>query len=443
MDKVSPASRNDLDKLKTRIQFLEKENQWYFSALELVASMGEMHREVPRFTNPNEVFDMAERYLKKMIPFKSLGFFLVKENDHNFFLAHGSPDEELGGLRVEMDYQIEKGTFAWALKQNRALVVDSELFREKLFLHVLGTKTRVKGMVMGRLKNNIRQIPSEVSALVSIILHNTANALENGHLYRLLTDQNKNLEKTVEKRTQELESITVELKKNIQELKDFAFIASHDLQEPLRKVISFGERLKTKYDNMLDPKAKEYIKVMSKATGHMQHMINGLLQLSRITTQSRDLATLPMEDVVNEALSDLEGRIVRSRSQIMVGELPSLRVDRIQIRQLFTQLIANAIKFKRENVQPEISISSHPLGNGRWEIWVSDNGVGFQPKYAERIFKPFERLYGRSEGEGTGMGLAICRKVVERHGGTLTAQSKPNLGATFIITLSEQGPDPE
>lgn len=439
MEKTLTKKSTDPRELKTRINYLERENQWFSSAMEMIASMGDIHRDIPRSTDPVFIFSMARRYLNQLLSLKSLAFFLIHEKDNSFYLASGESDEENGRFQVELDYQVENGTFAWALKQNRPLLVDSELFKGKLFLHVLGTRSRIKGMVMGCLNRKIAKIPPDMGHLISIVLHNTANALENGGLYKLLSEQNKNLEETVKARTLELENKAFELKCNIQELKDFTFIASHDLQEPLRKVICFGERLRTNYEDLLDDRAKEYIAVMEKSSLRMQKLIDGLLQLSKVTTKGTDFEPTNLESVIKEVLMDLESKISKSHAQIIMGDLPTVVADEVQMRQLFSYLISNAIKFHKKNVAPEISIVSHQLGNGYWEILINDNGIGVDEKYNDRIFKPFERLHGMNEREGIGMGLALCQKIVTRHGGTISVRSKPDKGATFIVTLPEKG----
>ena len=154
------------------------------------------------------------------------------------------------------------------------------------------------------------------------------------------------------------------MKRNIQELKDFIFIASHDLQEPLRKVISFGERLRVNYDDLLDDRAKDYIEVMGKASMRMKKLIDGLLQLSRVTTKGTQFQPTNLENVVSEVLEDLESTIAKARAQIIVGELPTVIADETQMRQLFTCLTHNTVKFNKPGVVPEISIASHDLGNG-------------------------------------------------------------------------------
>ncbi len=438
MDKSSIWSENDINKLRTRVEFLEKENRWYYSVLDLAASMGDLHRDVPKSIDLNHLLDRTRCYLDRINNFKSMAFFLVHGSDHTFTLAQANPLEDGGRLQLELDHQIENGNFAWALKQNRAALVDGEVFREKIVLHPLATRFKVKGMMIGQLSKPLRYVPSDWSALVSIILHNTANAMEIVELYQLLSNQNKNLENEVQSRTSDLEHMTVELKNNIQELKDFTFVASHDLREPLRKLVAFGNRLRANYGSRLDNRAEDYLKVMEKASVRMQRLIDSLLQLSKVTTKGVHIKPAPLEKVVGDVMADLESRIKRSRSQILLGDLPTLPVDEIQMRQLFKNLLLNAIQFHKKNTPPRISITSHHREDGFWEIWVNDEGIGFDQKQADRIFKPFERLHGRSEWDGTGMGLAICKKIVERHGGTITAESARQSGSTFIFRIPEK-----
>jgi len=206
-------------------------------------------------------------------------------------------------------------------------------------------------------------------------------------------------------------------------------------------VICFGERLRVNDEEVMDDRAKEYIAVMEKASLRMQKLIDGLLQLSRVTTKGTQFETTSLETIVGEVLTDLESKIAKSHAQIIVGDLPTVVADEIQMRQLFAYLISNAVKFRKKDVAPEISIAGHAIGDGYWEILINDNGIGIDEKYSKRIFKPFERLHGRNEREGIGMGLALCQKIVTRHGGTISVKSKPGKGATFIITLPENGPE--
>lgn len=234
-----------------------------------------------------------------------------------------------------------------------------------------------------------------------------------------------------------------ELDRSNAELQQFASIASHDLQEPLRKILAFGNRLKDKYGEALTDQGRDYLDRMQNAASRMQTLIDDLLILSRITTRARPFMTVNLAQVTQDVLSDLEVLIQQTQGHVEVGELPTIAADPLQMRQLLQNLIGNALKFHRDEEPPVVRIYSR-FGDQRqpsegladsWQIIVEDNGIGFDEMYLDRIFNVFQRLHSRSEYEGTGIGLAICRKIVERHGGSLTAESKPGQGATFTVTL--------
>jgi PAS domain S-box-containing protein len=225
------------------------------------------------------------------------------------------------------------------------------------------------------------------------------------------------------------------------ELEQFAYVASHDLQEPLRKIQAFGDRLKTKYETGLGPEGLDYLSRMQNAAARMQVLIQDLLSLSRVTSNSKPFASVDLGDVARTVVSDLEMRIQDAGGQVDIGALPVIFGDRGQMAQLIQNLIGNGIKFRKPGEKPVVKISSeiHPLANGAsgWQITVQDNGIGFDEKYRDRIFQIFQRLHGRAEYEGTGIGLAICRKIVDRHSGAITANSTPGAGAKFVILLPQ------
>ena len=232
-----------------------------------------------------------------------------------------------------------------------------------------------------------------------------------------------------------------ELSRSNRELQDFASIASHDLQEPLRKIQAFGERLKTQYAPVLAGEGADYIDRMQNAAARMQKMLNDLLAYSRVATQALPLTKVELSQVVKEVVLDLEVRIEETGGRIELGDLPKIDADLRQMRQLFQNLIGNALKFHRPNTPPRIKISAQPykvLDGCRTElvqITIEDNGIGFDEKYLERIFQPFQRLHTRLQYEGNGIGLAICSKIVERHGGSITARSTVGQGTQFIVSL--------
>jgi PAS domain S-box-containing protein len=234
---------------------------------------------------------------------------------------------------------------------------------------------------------------------------------------------------------EELHSAMRRLEQSNRELEDFAYVASHDLQEPLRKIQAFGDRLKAKHAAELAPAARDYVDRMQAAAKRMQILINDLLSFSRITTKAQPFVPVDLGVVAREVAHDLEHRTHEAGGEISIGELPSIDADPLQMRQLLQNLASNALKFHRDGVPPRVEITGE-LDNGtRARIVVADNGIGFDEKYAERIFTMFERLHGRGSYEGTGIGLAICRKIAERHGGEIAARSTPGQGSTFIVTL--------
>ncbi len=227
------------------------------------------------------------------------------------------------------------------------------------------------------------------------------------------------------------------LQQSNRELEDFAYVASHDLQEPLRKIQAFGDRLKTKYAAQLTGEGTDYIERMQSAAKRMQILINDLLTFSRVTTQGKPFVPVDLNVIAKEVVHDLEVRIHQLHGTVTLRELPSVDADALQMRQLLQNLIGNALKFHRQDVPPVVTVegSTH---NGTVELAVIDNGIGFEERYAEKVFTMFERLHGRGVYEGTGIGLAICRKIAQRHGGDIRAFSTPGAGSRFIVTLPQQ-----
>jgi signal transduction histidine kinase len=235
------------------------------------------------------------------------------------------------------------------------------------------------------------------------------------------------------------------------ELEQFVLIASHDLQEPLRKIESFGDRLKSNCVSDLSVQGQDYLERMQKATQRMRTLIQDLLTFSRVTTNSQSFLPVNLSEIVYEVIVDLEAQVQQTGGRIEVGMLPTINAEPVQMYQLFQNLISNALKFHRPNEPPVVKVDSILLqpwqkNSGQWgcelhqlgaccQITVTDNGIGFDEKYRERIFLAFQRLHSRSQYEGTGIGLAVCAKIVERHGGNITARSVLGQGSTFIVTL--------
>jgi PAS domain S-box-containing protein len=230
-----------------------------------------------------------------------------------------------------------------------------------------------------------------------------------------------------------------ELARSNAELEQFAFVASHDLQEPLRKIQAFGDRLKGKLGGTVSPDAQEYLERMQNASARMRTLINDLLTFSRVIRRTEPFVSVDLGAVTKGVLGDLEVRIEKSGAKIDIGELPVIEADPMQMHQLLLNLLSNALKFQPPGGVPIVKLRSRTFsalsGEQHCEITVEDNGIGFEEKYLEKMFAVFQRLHGRSEYEGTGVGLAVCRRITDRHHGTITAKSQLGHGARFVVTL--------
>ncbi|WP_445634337.1 histidine kinase [Nostoc sp. DSM 114161] len=267
-----------------------------------------------------------------------------------------------------------------------------------------------------------------------------------------LQQMNDELEIKVQERTAELQKLNEDLKRSNQELEQFAYVASHDLQEPLRSVTSYTQLLEREYQDCLNDSAKEYLIYIVDGAKRMQQLIQDLLAYSRVGTRGQEFVLVDCNVALSLALSNLHVAIAESKAIITHDNLPKLLADKTQIVQLFQNLVSNAIKFCRKE-PPQIHIgalrrdgepqgefltpnSPLPIPHFQWLIWVQDNGIGIKSQYLERIFEVFRRLHTRREFPGTGIGLAICKKIVERHGGCIWAESVPGVGTVFYFTIN-------
>jgi len=246
---------------------------------------------------------------------------------------------------------------------------------------------------------------------------------------------NVDLERKVAERTTELAERAKDLERSNMELQQFAYVASHDLQEPLRTIASFTQLLAKRYGDKLDDKAREFIGFAVDGSKRMQTLINDLLSFSRVGTQGKALAPVRCDAILDTVLRSLKRAVEESGAVITRDRLPVVLADEMQLGQLLQNLVGNSIKFRGDKA-PRIHVGAERNGEG-WKIWVRDNGIGISPEHNERIFVIFQRLHTKTQYAGTGIGLAVCKKIAERHGGRIWIEPTPGGGSTFYFTMAD------
>lgn len=294
--------------------------------------------------------------------------------------------------------------------KRKGLIIPFGLFIGLLIIHI----TRHADFIEAYLFNDLSR--GTILILVSLVI-------------ALLSEQ-------ISKRELELNNIIEDLKRSNEDLQQFAYVASHDLQEPLRAIISFSQLLEEKYYNKLDANGKEFISFITEGAKNMNILIKDLLAYSRITTHAQAPRLHNLEDILKDALYNLQEAIKESDAEITYDEMPTLKVDRTQFLQLFQNFISNAIKFRR-NIPPKIHIGVRE-GNVAWLFSIKDNGIGIESKYFDRLYNIFYRLHTKEEYPGTGIGLPICKKIIQRYGGKIWVESEVGKGTTFYFTIPKK-----
>jgi signal transduction histidine kinase len=324
----------------------------------------------------------------------------------------------------------------YQLKRNHNLLLAVVVFFAALLAAFLAKSinTPIQTLQNGAARIQNGDFDHEISLNSKDELGNLADSINT--MARSLIIANTNLDAKVKERTLELESLNKHLKQSNEDLKQFAYVASHDLQEPLRMVASYTHLLADRYEDQLDEKAKKYIYYAVDGAKRMQALIQDLLSFSRVNTHGSDFEEFDANNIVTEVINRLELKISDTRAKIQVNDLPVIKADPSQISQVFQNLISNAIKFRdmQDTKSPDIVISAKKEETC-WCFSVKDNGIGVEAQYKDKIFIIFQRLHTRKDYPGTGIGLAVCKRVVQRHGGKIWFDSEPGKGSVFYFTI--------
>lgn len=355
-------------------------------------------------------------------------------------------NDKVGEMKAVIDIRTEKGLSESAQRIGQGYGVELMSQISELLKSMSGEEERLLGRRKEATAASVRLATASfvfstalgVALLAGLAAMLTRFALVQARRREAETAHAETLRQEIAERDRARESesrLLEELQRSNRELQDFAFVASHDLQEPLRKIIAFGDRVKRRESATMTPEGADYLQRSINAADRMQGLINSLLDFSRVTSQAKPFAPTDLNRVLRDVIEDLQARIERTGGRVSVGPMPTLDADIIQMRQLFQNLVGNALKFAKPDVPPVVEVDADALPGGQWRLRVRDNGIGFDPKYADKIFTIFQRLHGRGEYEGNGIGLAIVRKIVERHGGNISATSQAGEGATFEVVL--------
>jgi len=405
-------------------QYLQPYREALAKTDELLGSLSEATTELPmqviRFKKIYDLIQKKIEYMKKTVS-------LVDTGERQQAVNRTRTDVGIGLMRelTSLISDMEADELMLLYKSRHEAQQDREFILQSLFA------TNILGLVL--------------SLIIFFAIYRSSHRVS--ALYAQVEQANSELESKVEERTYALQQYSEELQRSNRELEEFAFVASHDLQEPLRKIRAFGDRLLKKYSEPLGDNGADYITRMHGASERMSHLIDDLLSFSRVTTQQKPFAPVALSAVMTRVLEDLEYAIDDAGAVVEVDALPEIEADKTQISQVFLNLLGNSLKFRRPDVTPVIKVYCEPPqaddvpqeDGAEDRDWVrlifSDNGIGFDTQYNDRVFNLFQRLHGRGEYTGTGIGLALCRKIIERHGGSIIAESEIGVGSKFIITM--------
>ncbi len=436
----------DPENLQARIEYLEDNGRLIQNALEMALSLGDFQENINKGYDAEYILREAEKRIQYLIPFDASAFYLTDQDQSDFIFSLCEPSEKKQFMEDQVGYMIEKGSFAWAIRERRGIAISSHDHSRQLMLHVIATSSRIRGMFVGLLPDKENIIPDKSQTLVSFILLNTAIAVESLEYHKLLSDQNSILEKKVEKRTKELASSENQLQQvmKLQAIGTLAGGIAHDFNNILFPIVGYTEL--TMDDIPPDSQARKNLEEVLKAANRAKELVQQILTFSRQNGQERK--PLKVQILIKEALKLLRATIPSSIEihSSIDEDCGPVKGDPTQIHQVIMNLCTNAyhalqetggkleVSLKETNLGHEQSLEMVGMKAGRHlELTVKDNGHGMIPQVLERIFEPYYTT--KEQGKGTGLGLSVIHGIIKNHGGDISVSSQPGAGSTFSVYL--------
>ena len=443
---MNSPNQNDPKILHERIAYLEENRRFMQNALEMALSLGDFRPAYENGSGPDRILSESQARIRELIPFEATGLYRIEENSSDFQLStcHPSHCEQL--LRDEVERMVDKGYFAWAVREQRGLFIPTSDGSRHLVLHVIATSSRIRGMFVGMLSSDKQEIPDGAITLLSILLLNTANSLESYEFYRFLHDQNKILRNKIEERTRELAKTERQLRQidKIQAIGTLAGGIAHDFNNILFPIIGYTEM--TLMDAPENSPIRSNLQEVLNATNRARDLVKQILAFSRQSIQK--FKTLRLQPLIRESMSLIRATIpsnIKIIEDIEENCGPTMG-DPTQIHQVIMNLCTNAfhamqdtggrleIRLKEIDVMPDDILKKMGIVAGKYlQLEVKDTGKGMPPSVLARIFEPY--FTTKEQSKGTGLGLSVAHGIVKSHGGDIKVFSEPGKGATFQVYL--------
>ena len=434
------------EKLLSRIEYLEENRRFIQNVLEMALSLVDFQENIINSYGPENILEEAEKRIRYLIPFESNALYLVNQDNSDFQLAVCNPPEVREAIAAEVEDMIEKGFFAWAIRERRSITVASRDRRKRLVLHVIATHSRIRGIFIGQMDNTRQQIPDTSLTLLSIILLNTANALESLEFCQLLRHQKITLEKQVEERTQALAESERQMQQvlKLQAIGTLAGGIAHDFNNILFPIIGYTEIAMD--DVPEDSPTRRNLEEVLKAANRAKELVQQILTFSR--QNGRERKPIRVQVIAKEALRLLRASIPKTIEIVsdLTDACHAIMGDPTQIHQVIMNLCTNAYQAMQETGGTlEVRLAETHIGyeetvkrigiqmGSHLHLSVRDEGVGMEPSVLERIFEPYYTT--KEPGKGTGLGLSVIHGIVKNHGGFITVESTPGKGSTFHVYL--------